>query len=459
MQLTGYASSVSLFATRYKQGGRTVYGLDLSPEQLVNLIPVPDPTVASPGNRRIRPQHAQDFARYFREHENWVVPALILRAPNIFKFEVSYEVEGTQFGVITFPRGESKDIHILDGQHRILGFHYASRQIADDLDKAQSALVTARRVDPQGAAVGMAQERISFFKAQRRRLEVERVSVDIIVEQDLKEFQQMFFDIADNALGITASVRSRFDTRKVANRALEPVLEHPLLFERVDVDSDRIGRGSPYLMGAKHATDLIRTVTVGIQGRISRVQEKEFKDAMLAKATKEFLDALVEGFTPLKAITLGQLLPDDLRKTSLLGSVNMLRALAGVYYELHQHAWTDEMIVGFFKLLSPHTSGPVYKGSIWLEHMPEQVFSDGAMAPHGRHQDMKALVMTMVDWAIENPAWLSEPPAPRPEPEPEPELDIEALTEEQADEVLRPETASARRMVKEKVRQKTSVKK
>ena len=199
-------------------------------------------------------------------------------------------------------------------------------------------------------------------------------------------------------------------------------------------------------MGAKHVGDLVRTVTVGIAGRISRVQEKTLKEADMAKVTNEFLDTLVEGFSPLKAVIVGQLLPDDLRKTSLLGSVNMLRGLAGVYYELVvEHAWKPKMVENFFKKLNPHITGPVYEGSIWLDHMPDGVFSDGGMAPHGRHQDMKALTMTMTEWALDKAPFVSAKPAERPEVVVEPELDLENLTDEQADEVLRPETAKARK--------------
>jgi hypothetical protein len=241
-------------------------------------------------------------------------------------------------------------------------------------------------------------------------------------------------------------VRSRFDTTKVANRALEIVLEHPLLANRVDVESDRIGRGSPYLMGSKHVADLIRTVAVGISGRISRVQEKTLVDADLAKATMEFLDVMVEGFSPLKAIILGQLLPDDLRKTSLLGSINMLRGLAGTYHELVvNHAWKPDMVQKFFKELNKHMEGPVYPGSIWLEYMHREVFSDGGMAPHGRHQDMKRLSMTMAEWAIDNENFVKRAPVERPVVVVEPEPDQLDLTEAEADEVLRPETARARK--------------
>ena len=86
-EVTGYRTEETLFATRYKQGGRTVYSVALSPDQIVNLITKPDPAVASPGNRRITPKHAQEFARYFLDNENWVSPGIILRSPGVFRFE------------------------------------------------------------------------------------------------------------------------------------------------------------------------------------------------------------------------------------------------------------------------------------------------------------------------------------------------------------------------------------
>ena len=131
----------------------------------------------------------------------------------------TYEIAGAEFGTVSFPRLSLMDIHILDGQHRILGMHLASKGITEDLDKARSALASARRVDPKSKAVTHAQERIDALNAQRKRLAEERVTVQIIVEENAVNYKQMFFDIADNALGITSSVKARFDN---ADQALWP---------------------------------------------------------------------------------------------------------------------------------------------------------------------------------------------------------------------------------------------
>jgi hypothetical protein len=289
--------------------------------------------------------------------------------------------------------------------------------IAADLDKARSQLAMARRQDPKGALVREANRRIEELVSQQKRLENERVSIQIVVVQDPREFKQMFFDIADNALGITGSVKARFDARKVVNRALESVLEHELLEGRVDIEADRIGRGSIYFMGAKHVAEMIRSVIVGLDGRVSRNQDLTWKEEDVARRAKTFLDVMVAAFPPLQAMMNGQLLPDNLRKTSLLGSVLMDRILAGVYHDLREdHAFTDKMVQDYFAKLAPHMSGPVYEGSIWLTYLDQGIFDDGALAPKSRRQDLKYLKNKLVDWAIERPSFLDEPPAARPKP-------------------------------------------
>ncbi|MGC8073608.1 hypothetical protein ACP3W1_23915, partial [Salmonella enterica] len=87
---------------------------------------------------------------------------------------------------------------------------------------------------------------------------------------DIDEAKQMFFDIAENALGITASTRARFDSRKIVNRALPMVLEHPLLLNRVDLDKDRVQKNSPFWIPASKVVEIIRTMRKGFEGRVSR---------------------------------------------------------------------------------------------------------------------------------------------------------------------------------------------
>jgi DNA-sulfur modification-associated len=407
-EVTGYDPDVRFFATRYKQGGRTVFSLDLSLTQIAGLLPAPNPEKPTEGNRRVKESHARAFGDYVREQREWVAPALGLRAPDIFDFEVQETIGGTEFGVISFPRLASTDLRILDGQHRILGVHLAIQSIANDIDRARSGLSAARRNDSEPAVVQQFQEKIDSLTHQRERFDRERMSLQIFIEEDQAAYKQMFFDIADNALGITSSVRARFDSRKVVNRSLEDVMKHALLRGRVDLEQDRIGRTSPNLMGAKHVAEIIRTLQVGIEGRISRRLEDELREDALVQKTNNFLDVLLAAFPPLGAVADGEMTPEELRKASLLGSTATHRVLAGVYAELvDRHKRYDDEVTDFLRTLAPHMEGPVTEDSIWITQVPDDVFSPGALAPRSRRQDLKTLRDAMVVWATTDPQWLS----------------------------------------------------
>jgi hypothetical protein len=404
--VTGYDADERFYATRYRQGERVVFSLDLSLTQIASLIPPPKAGQAAEGNRMVKEAHAKAFGDYVREKTDWVAPALVLRAPDIFKFDVRETIGGTEFGVLAFPKMAATDLRILDGQHRILGIHLAIQGIANDIERARSAVAAAKR-NGEPAVVVATQARVDELMAQRERFARERTSLQIFVEDDQQAYRQMFFDIADNALGITSSVRARFDSRKVVNRSLEEVMKHALLKGRVDPEQDRIGRNNPNLIGAKQVAEIVRTLVVGIDGRIGRRLEDELTEDALVQKTNDFLDVLLESFPPLAAVADGELAPEDLRRGNMLGSTVMLRVLAGVYAELtDRHAFEDEDVVEYFSRLAPHMDGPATESGIWIEHMDEDVFAVGSLAPRSRRQDLKELRDTLVKWADPTPEWL-----------------------------------------------------
>lgn len=364
-------------------------------------LPRPDPDRPTPGNRRVKLSHAQSFADYVRENENWVAPALLLRAPDIFTFEAKETIEGTQFGILGLPRLARTDLRILDGQHRILGLHLAVDDIAAELAKQRDLRAAARRegdVDLERHFDSI----ITKLDRQRVRLSRERISIQIHIEEDSKAYEQMFVDIADNALGITSAIRARFDSRKIVNRVLEDVMKHPLLANRVDMEMDRVGGSSPCLMGAKHVADITRTVAVGITGRVGRRQEMELHEDALVEQTNSLLDALVNGFPELDKLIEGTITAEELRRTSLLGSTTMLRILAGAYHELVKDLSDDE-IGDFFSSLAPFMKARIPRSSPWLA---TGVFTEGATAPKARRQDLESLTRQIVNWARVTPDWL-----------------------------------------------------
>ena len=413
----GYSTDEQFYASKYTQGSRTVYGMAMTPAELTKAIKRPDTMVVGGSNRRVNEKHAREFARYFMANEGWVSPGIILRAPSMFTFEPDKDVVTMQFGLLSYPSRKQGDLRILDGQHRILGFYMALEMLDDLIDKARSNVATAKRVDPDSRAVADAKAEVARLERIRDRLSTERVSVEIQVVDDEHAYRQMFFDIADNAMTITSSVRARFDSRKVVNRALPSVLEDPILDSRVDVERDQVLRNSPYWLTAKHVADLLRTLTVGYDGRIGRRMEREATEAPIARKGIEFLYALQEAFPVVQSMVNGQVTPGRLRETSMMGSPAFIRVLAGVEHELmsNKHNFTKSEVTEFFKDIAPHTNAPAHANSIWKKYAPDEAFNEGAFSPNQLRQTAVALVQAMADWAIDKPSWLKQAPEPAPE--------------------------------------------
>lgn len=404
--LTGYDTHDRYYASLYTQGARQVYSLDLSLAAIASVLPKPDPDHPTPGNRKVDPKHAADFGSYVREKKAWVSPAMILRAPDIFEFEKRETIGGSEFGILSVPRVARTDLRILDGQHRILGIHLALEDIARELEKARQELNNARHTDPD--SIDRWEGVVKNLLLQRDRFGRERVSVQIVLEDDEKGFKQMFVDIAENAKGITKTIQVRFDTRRVVNRALLKVIQHPLLDGRVEDQLDRV-KTDEQLLAAKHVVEIIRAVAVGLSGRISRRKEEELDEGEMVDMTYGFLTTMSRAFPEFQEIADGKLAPGDLRRDgphgSLLGSATMLRVLAGVYHELSRptpqrgqtlpNPMNDQEIVDFFSQLRPVMSVPVTSG-LWLA---TEVFDTGARAPRARGGDIRRLSEHIIGWA------------------------------------------------------------
>ncbi|MGN6325829.1 DNA sulfur modification protein DndB [Pseudolysinimonas sp.] len=440
---TGYSTTEVYYGTRFVQGGRTNYLLDLTLLQILSLVPRPNPEVATVGNRRINAKHANDFATYLRKTPEWVVPGIILRVEKPFGFDAATPEGGVQFGAVTYKRTPTSELHILDGQHRILGMYVALDQIAADIEKVNELMSAARRNQDENG-VRHYQERRAELDRQAKRFETESIPVQVIVEGDPQKYRQAFYDIAENAKGITASVRARFDSRKAVNRALEQILALPLLANRVETETDRLPKKSPYLTTAKHVIETVRALTVGYEGRIGKRVEATLSDAQVAKNSADFFALLEESFPPLYAIEHNQMTPDQLREQSLLGSPVFWRILAATYHDLTtEHSFSREMVGQFFQKIAPHLEVPIHEHSLLLERIGMPAFVPGMSAPSSRRQDAVEVVEKFVGWAIDKPAFLDK--APRPAPKAASVKPVEEMTEDELDAELRPETARARR--------------
>jgi DNA-sulfur modification-associated len=414
LRLSRPQDSSTYLAIKTIQGGRAVYATRVPLLDLPTILPVPDPNNVDKDNRKVDRLHAKHFGEYLDTKQDWVAPALLARDSGGCRFE-QVDQEGA-VGYLTVPWaiGGISPLRTIDGQHRVLGVSIEKQRITDAISTIDRDM--ARKVSPDKAAKLQAER--EKLVGQMNRLKEEFVGLDIYVEADPIKAQQMFVDVADNAKGISSAVRARFDSYKVANRTLSDVIDHPLLKGQVDAEQDRMTMKNPNLMGAKHVADITRAVIAGAGGRISKKAEQTLTDGEVIEEVKDFLDVISNAFVGLAAITEDDpeaerkadelTLSQQLRRTSLLGSVGMLRVLGGVFHELRASDNPVELddITEFFKRLDRHMTAPVTETSIWRTSDANADFEPNAAAPIMRTQNLVHLVGVITGWYKKAPAAL-----------------------------------------------------
>lgn len=414
LRLSKPQDSSTYLAIMTKQGGRTVYTTRVPLLDLSTILPVPDPNKVDKDNRKVDRLHAKQFGEYLDTKQEWVAPALLARDSGGCIFE-QVDAEGA-VGYLTVPwaTGGISPLRTIDGQHRVLGVAIEKQRITDAISSVERDM--ARKVNADKAAK-LEAERARLI-GQMKRLKTEYVGLDIYLEPDPIKAQQMFVDVADNAKGISSAVRARFDNYKVANRTLSDVIDHPLLKGKVDPEQDRMTLKNPNLMGAKHVADITRAVIAGAGGRISKKAEKTLTDGEVIEQVKDFLDVISNAFTDLAAVTEeateAERKQDEitrsqmLRRSSLLGSVGMLRVLGGVFHELRAMESPAELddIADFFKRLDRHMVAPIAEGSVWRTTEANKDFELNATAPIMRTQNIVHLVEVITGWYKKAPSSL-----------------------------------------------------
>lgn len=401
-------------AIRSIQGGRAVYATRVPLLDLPTILPVPDPNNVDKDNRKVDRLHAKHFGEYLDTKQDWVAPALLARDSGGCRFEKVDEHGAVGYLTVPWAIGGISSLRTIDGQHRVLGVDIEKKRITEAVAGIDREM--ARKLSPEKMAKLQADR--DKLIGQMDRLKEEYIGLDIYVEEDPIKAQQMFVDVADNAKGISSAVRARFDSYKVANRTLSDVIDHPLLKGRVDAEQDRMTLKNPNLMGAKHVADITRAVIAGAGGRISKKAEQTLTDGEVIEQVKDFLDAISNAFTDLAALTEddpeAERKPDELtmaqqlRRSSLLGSVGMLRVLGGVFRELRSGDNPAELddITAFFKRLDPHMAAPVTETSIWRTTDAGVDFEPNAAAPIMRTQNIVHLVSVITGWYKKAPVAL-----------------------------------------------------
>ena len=144
--LTGYLREDKFIATKKYMGGRPVYHLDMCISQLTTGVDAPPVGVPQDDNRIVDENRGKAFMEYLDSRKEWASPSLLLWCPlEILKFEPLTEVNekvndpSVVLGTLAIPRNARQSIRILDGQHRILGFHLWIAKLNKELNQILQA--------------------------------------------------------------------------------------------------------------------------------------------------------------------------------------------------------------------------------------------------------------------------------------------------------------------------------
>jgi hypothetical protein len=419
--LTGYQKEDTFIASRKYMGGRPVFHMDMSIAQLVVGIEAPPIAVAQDDNRIVDENRGKMFRDYVNDTEEWASPSLLLWCPRgILEFDPLPEINNvvdeavSVFGILRVPRNARQSIRILDGQHRILGFHMWIAKLNKELVDSKLHLSEAQRAG-NSKVIEKAKERVEAAESNLERSNRESIGIDILICESAREARQIFADIANNAKGMVKALSIGFDQSKIVNRVTSTIAldnPHPLLEDKVDFNKDRVAGASQFLISAKTLADSIRALSVGITGRVSRAQELARQDGEFERRARNFFDAMQSAFH-----SDFNLDPKDLRQKSLLGSGTILRVLAAVWFELTSNVDSNgkaikprmsaEEALKFFKKLAPHMSIPIKEGNGWLTTgvFPSPSKGVAVTAPGSRNQELKALTVEITNWAIDPKTW------------------------------------------------------
>jgi hypothetical protein len=443
-QNTKGAQDAVLLATKYTQGGRTHYSLQLPLEQIINFLPKPDPDKPFEGNRAVDRTHATKFGSYVRENVNWVSPAIMVRAGENAVLEdglsADVGVQRIRLVHVTLPKKLTDQIAallILDGQHRVFGIYDAYVAVLEELGQKEQAIRNAEKHEQEPEVLQDLYSQRESLVEQRDRFLNECISVDIAVVQNGRA-HQMFVDIADNAKGISRDFRVVLDQRQVINRiATRLTKEHELLKGRVwdGHQKSELPYKSEFLWGAKAVADAVRASFVGSSGRIGKGVEDHLanreEDSTIKAAM--FFDDLLASSLPLSKVVYGGLEAWRLRERvskdplvlgeefTMMYSGPAIRVLAGVWKELtapsppkkgqtEAKPMDRDDVIAFLRKIDSlmQLDGPLTGNSVWVRGCPP-AFAVGGTAPISRAGTIRQFERTLIDWARKGlPAYAEE---------------------------------------------------
>ena len=306
-------------ANRFQQGGRYVYSFTLELPTLDNLLPdLVDERVGlvENANRPLTISHAKNIQDYLEKRNNWLLGTLLLGIdPELIEFrEYPGQPNGKPViaGQLCVRNSGESAMKIFDGQHRRRAIRDTLAELRRDLRKG------SKLADLQGASV----------------------PILLYSEASIDSLRQMFVD-ASRTLSIEKNTLAQFDRRDVFNLAAEDMAFDSRLFSgRVEIERPSIARTNPNIIAINQLAASLKTLEVGINGRISKERNDELQinvdnglmDRCLAWSD-EFMPAARQEYDDLLAGEIDNSEIPGMRDSTLAYNATVIRILAGCYHE------------------------------------------------------------------------------------------------------------------------------
>jgi hypothetical protein len=402
---TGYDDFESYWAVEYHQGGRQTFEVNLTLSSIPRFVTAPDPNRPVEGNRRVDVGHARGIAEYVRTRANGLIPTIVLRCPSgTLDFVPNPDVlvkGGVRFGTLRIPKSKIQDLHIVDGQHRVLGLEIATRDIGDDRLSLKSQIVDAQDAGNIPVKKEL-EEQLKVIEEQLARISRERTTVQIVVVDSIKEFKQIFVDMNDTAKGVKLSQVIEFDSSNPLYGASIKLSTHRLFDGKTEREKNNVGDNSPDLVSLANLFQFVKAASFGISGRVSDARMKEISRDVtpLVRVANGAVDRLIEAFPLLEDLASGAISPAEAREKSPLARANTMRVLIGADSALRTIGVEAADIPAFYMQLSNELSGPFTRGNR-LFQASGSAFPLDAMAPGSRNQNLKDAVNVIVGFCID----------------------------------------------------------
>lgn len=383
-------------AQRFKQGHRTVFAFALNLEQLDSMLPERvDEDVVRDANRRLTPSHAKQIEAYLRDHDDWVLGAILLGIdPDAVEFTAFEDEEGNPspaFGELRISYNQMSAIRLFDGQHRRRAIQDVLAGLRDSERDREHLLSQSGSSGVDSDSASELTRQLGELRAKRRSLLKQSVPIVLYEEGDIRALRQMFADAAKTK-PIEAVTRARFDDRDPFNRASYEVAEQSELFRgRIEMERNTVARTSRNLLSFNQLSTVLKTLMFGYYGRVSQVRSLEL-DADYGPVVKLGVE-WADNFLPATCTEYEQLLnreiEDDLLVPSLRSetfalNATVLRVLAACF-----HGWQEEvgpdlsLLAHFFRA---HSFNNTLKNSLLVQ---AGLVTPGATSPVARRQEVQ----------------------------------------------------------------------